>query len=169
MTDLVKHQEAAIVEAASKIDTALIEMASVLSVGTLAPETLTKVIQTVKTYEKAIEKLTEVYKARYLNHLKEKGVAGETGTLTARVGAYTWEARVQSNKYDEKRIEALVRAKGMEPEDHMDAHITYKVNEAKLDKAIERGLLKREDVEACRAERRYAVQQPKLAKEDTYE
>lgn len=59
-------------------------------------------------------------------------------------------AKVKSTKLQADKVEKLLRSKNLDPDVHMDVEKSWSVNEMKLEAAITKELLTRQEVEACR-------------------
>lgn len=62
---------------------------------------------------------------------------------------------------DPKKVEALLRAKGFKPENHMDSVITLKFNNAKIQMLIGNGDITKDELENCRHDFAWKVTRPR--------
>lgn len=104
-----------------------------------------------------IEKATEGLKTTFGERVKEAALANgskttDKGTHEWLIGGYTIRAIPTRTGVDPKKLEARLRAKGLDPAVAMDQTIAYKVNEGKLATAIASGKLTREEADGCKYE-----------------
>lgn len=133
----------------------------------LAPAPAGGLLKLVRGWTKVLEDAESALKQRLIALLKEGGQPTEGTT------AYTLEqdgVRISMHRtrtgFDPKRVEAILRAKGRQPSDYMDATITYKVNEEKLMLAVGQGYLTVEELEAtCRYPESWTLKTPEKAHE----
>lgn len=136
---------------------------------------LTEVLEMVGSAEKSL-------KASMKARIQEQGEKQPQGGFLLHTDGWTWPLTVHTAKgtLDDKKVEAMLRAKGIAPEEGMDVDIKYKANRQKLeDLALslrarftaivpgtetEKALsISPEDIQACEKEASYALQMPRRA------
>jgi len=141
-------------------------VSTVLS-GPIAPKVAGAALSAMREVAKISADIEKVAKGRVLELVTHKGeVVTDKGTRRYVEDGYVFEARPSRSGTDPKKLEALFRAKGLDPERGMDTVITYKVSEHKLFHAIERGDLTTAEVEACKYEESWTVLTPKQEQND---
>lgn len=144
-----------------------------LSRPDIPPDILVKTTIYLQTLAEAVEATQGIAKRRTLEYLRQSGVVTETGTMHARVEVgdrdVHIEARIHRHGYDPRKVEQLLRAWDIDPIVWMEPTVSYQVDDEKLLKLVATGTLKSDDVEACRYDRTYALQKPKLVKRETHE
>jgi hypothetical protein len=109
------------------------------------------------------EALRDNAKKRLLKVVAEKGaVVSEAGTKKAVVEGWVLEARPGGAVWDEKKVMALLAGKKMPLEKWMTTTVKYAVDEVRLGVAIETKKLTEAEVNACKRERSFSLQPPRL-------
>jgi hypothetical protein len=135
--------------------------------GEIIPEKLAQGWVLVKQIEDQVERVVKTAKQQVETYIRTAGTkVTDAGTLRAVVGNIQLEARPTRTGRDPKKVEALIRAKNMDPAKWMDEERSYKVNDGKLADAVKAGKLTHAELEACRYELTYAIQKPKPVGED---
>lgn len=135
------------------------------SISNLTPDQYAPAIQFIRTTEKLAEDAGKVLKPLIVGTVKARGKREtDAGTMRLTLGDYKLEIQPMSTALDEKKVEALLRAKGMNPNTHMDTVIKYKVNQGKLDTLVSEGKLSKDELEGCKPAENWKVMTPK--KED---
>lgn len=148
-------------EAGQNIRKSLQAIAEVLSHGELLPAAATNVYGQLKQIEDAVKDMTSMARDRLLAFIREEGVkVTESGSLRAQFGGFEIEAKVRNTGFDPKKVQILLRQKGMGPEAGMDATITYKPNADKLNTLVRQAYLTAVELEACRFDVEYNLQRP---------
>lgn len=123
------------------------------------PEAVATIYEGLSNWGGALERVQKMVKERLLTLAVSQGrVATEKGTRRLQVGGWELEARVHRSGLDPKRVEGLLRAKGLPVEQYMDPTISYKVNENRLEGGVNLGKLTADEVESCRYELNYTLQ-----------
>lgn len=121
-------------------------------------------LQVLTRLKDLVKDLYEVAVRRQLTILQRDGAQiTDKGTLALDRDGWHFEARPTRTGLDPKRFENILRARGKQPAEYMDAEITYKMNADKTILAVERGVLTTAELETCRYERRYSVQPVRAA------
>ena len=143
----------------SDFETAIKSVQEATSIA--APERLATGLATLIEWQNAIEETAKQVKAMVVAIVKERGNQ-TTSTGSKELIAAGWKLRIQPWRtgYDSKKVEALLRAKGLQPASHMDSKITYSVNEMKLGALVATGTLTQEELETTRYEETYTVRSP---------
>lgn len=128
-------------------------------ISTIKEDEYGDALNLIKAVTSALEQSEGIVKNRAVEVVRARGVREtEKGTMSLTLGAHTIRAIPTRTGPDAKKLEAHLRAKGLDPGAVMDATITYKVNEEKLAKAQASGLLSKADVDACRPEVSYRLE-----------
>lgn len=129
----------------------------------LAPLELAAVQGKLKGWSDAIEALCKSARDRMLALIKEKGQKEtDAGTLRYREGGMVFEARPLKTGLDPKKVEALLRAKGVTHiEQYMTPTISYTMNDATRSLILRDGKMTEAELDTCRYGESYAVQTPK--------
>jgi hypothetical protein len=129
----------------------------------LTPEQYPHALQFIKVTEKLTEDAAKLLKPMVIELVKGQGnKATDLGTMRLNVGGFTLEIQPNSTgKLEEKKVEALLRAKGLDVETHMDAVVTYEVNESKLNAAMKAGRLSKDELDTCRKGESWKLMSPK--------
>ena len=129
----------------SKLFTALSGYATALS--NLTPEQVPAAMDMTTQLKKLAEEVYDRLRDRILQTVRKEGqVVTEKGSMAMSTGGFKVSAIPTKTGTDPKKLEAKLRALGMEPSAHMDATVTYKVNQFKLGALLESGALKLTDV-----------------------
>lgn len=131
----------------------------------LTPDQYAPALEFIRRTEDMAKSAGKIIKPLITDIVKAKGkVETENGTMRANVGGYKLEIQPQSTKLNEKKVEALLRSKNLNPETHMDTVITYSVNQGKLDRLVAEGKMTEEELATCKPDEAWKVMAPK--KED---
>lgn len=154
------------VKLASKImDAALKAMAKTLSLE-LSPPMLADVYDQLTNWSTYMEQLVGNAKGRIKSAVLDQGrVTTEKGSRTLSMGGWDLSIRPHKTGTDGKKLEALLRAKGLDPGVAMRQTISYAPDAEKISAAIVAGKLTDADVAACAYDLNWAVQSPKRSKE----
>jgi hypothetical protein len=126
------------------------------------PEVLSQVFDTLKEWSSNISDLEKNARTRLLEAIQEKGeVKTEAGSKTLEVGGWLLELRPQRGGYNAKKVEALIRAKGLEPKRYMVQEVIYKLDTELLNQAVAQAALTPAELETCKDEQTFALQRPK--------
>jgi hypothetical protein len=129
----------------------------------LAPAQLTQTYQALADWTENFEALRDNAKKRLLKVVAEKGVVvSDAGSKKAVVEGWILEARPGGAVWDEKKVMALLAGKWMPLEKWMTTTVKYAVDEVKLGVAIETKKLTEAEVNACKRERSFSLQPPRL-------
>lgn len=126
--------------------------------ATLPPERYGEAMEFLSFIEKATEGLKTTFGERVKETVLKDGTqTTEKGTREWLMGGYCVRAIPTRTGVDPKKLEARLRAKGLNPEVAMDATLAYKVSEPKLAAAVAAGKLTREEVDGCKYELNYKL------------
>jgi hypothetical protein len=133
----------------------------------LKPAELAEAFVAAKDFKGVIERIEKVGRDRVLEIVTTKGevVPDTKGSRTLVNNGWKLEARAQGGALDEKKVEALLRAKNLDPTRGMDAVITFTANTEKLSQLVMDGALHLDELETCKKPITYAVQTPKRIEE----
>jgi hypothetical protein len=139
MSDIVLADEK------NKLTTALQGWASALA--RLTPEQVPAALDMASQFKKLGTEVYDRLRDRVLERVKANGqIVGEKGSMQDSVGGFKLSAIPTKSGTDPKKLEAKLRALGKDPANYMDATVTYKVNEGKLNLLLQTGTLTKEDV-----------------------
>ena len=114
----------------------------------------------VKQVESAVEAmeahLKQVIEGFVLEHGKDVGEKG--GKQVVFPTGEMLRLRLHRTGVDSKKLEKLLRARGVDVETCMDARVSYAANTEKIDKAVAKGLLTAEDVASTYYDATWVVQ-----------
>lgn len=157
-TEITVHSQQTPVE---QFQNALARVSEAFS-GKIQPAKAAAAFAELKNMSDMLEKIEKTARSMILSLIEKEGQqVTDAGTLQVQFGDYMLEARPQRTGFDSKKVEALIRAKEMDPAQWMDTQITYTMNTTKLAQAMTEKKLTKEEVETCRYEKSYAVQKPK--------
>lgn len=149
-----------LVDVEHELDIALKRLA--LSISTITDEQQPEALTVVRSFGRVIEDTEAVLKQRIVEWLKTNGTqTTEKGTLQARVAGYVMEIQPTRTGMDGKKLEALLRAKGLDPSLGMDAKVSYTPNEGKLADAVRVGKLSEDELATCQYDTSYRLITPK--------
>lgn len=141
------------------LDVGLRALAELLS-GNLTEREASRVLESLKVLEKDVEALGKAARDHALGHILDKGVEvpGTKGTLEVDLNDGTYlRGTLMKNGLDDKKFEALLRAKGLSPAQWMQADIKYKVDYVKLDALQASGQVTFEEAQTCKPIQTYRV------------
>ncbi len=137
----------------AQMDTALVNMAGLLSNAAQTPLEMALLHDQLKAYEKDFAALKEMVRVRAIDFVLQKGHAvPDTKSKEAEVDGQVIRIQPHKTTTDPKKYEGLMRAKGLTLERGADQVITYKPNEHKLDGLVDAGALTKEERESARYE-----------------
>lgn len=157
----------AITEASSKLgDSALRAVADLLSMD-LTPGAIGAIHAQLGAWEKNIKDLQSNTKQRLVALLKDKGqVVTNKGSRELLVDGYRIRCKPYRSGVDPKKLEALVRAKGLDPEQIMQQVITYDLDPVKLGIAVEKKLISSDEAATCVYDESWTLETPKKVSEE---
>lgn len=125
------------------------------------PENVADALVILKMVEKQAEAMNAYVRDAAIRLLKEKGtVVGEKGTVIMTTGDWHLEMH-RKNGTDPKKLEKLLREKGLDPEVAMTPTIKYSVNYTKVEMAKVAGNLTSEELDNCAFDESWSLQSPK--------
>jgi hypothetical protein len=120
-------------------------------VAALTTETAPLVWKKVAKLELLVEEWAKMTKAFIARVVAAEGRAvSEAGTKQLTVGDSILEIQPNGGWIDDKKLEALLRAKHLTPEMGMDVEVKYRKNESKLDELVRTKRLTSEEIDTCR-------------------
>lgn len=131
----------------------------VLSQTSLPTPVLVETFDQLKGYEDAVADVVGVARGKLLDIVKAQG-SGDS-SLKLNVGGYEVSARPRKTGLDAKKLEALLRAKGMDPAAHMTTKVTYEVDAAKAEVLVGMGKLTSDELNTCIPPLEYNLMRPK--------
>lgn len=128
-----------------ELQTALRSFASALA--NLTDDQIPAALELARDLGKLAEETESQLKTRCLLYLNVNGhQVTDKGSTQANVGGYRVTAIPTRTGLDPKKLEVVLRRKGLQPADAMDATVTYKVNQQKVDKLVADGGLTNADI-----------------------
>lgn len=147
-----------------RVSQALMQLGGALA--QVRPEQYGEVLTTIKSFEGVLEAAQVNLDNKIKALVQANGkVETEKGTKRLEVGGYTLGIVPTRTGYDPKRVEALLRAKGHQPDVGMDPVITYRVNETRLKGGVALGQLTEDELETCRYDLKFKVEVTKAKEE----
>lgn len=126
--------------------------------ATLPSERFGEAMEFLETISKAVEGLRTTFGSRVEETVITWGTrTTEKGTMEWVTNGYLVRASPTRTGTDPKKLEAKLRAKGIDPSLHMDSKVTFAVNERKLGVLLAAGLVTEAEVEACKYELNYRL------------
>lgn len=142
------------------------QIAGLLSTD-LRPDQLASAQQQIKELTTALVVCEENVKKRLVAIALEEGTeATEKGTKRVTKDGWTWGVRPWRNTLDDKKVEALLRAKGLSVDTWMDKKVTYAANEDRLKDAVAKKKLTADEMETCRWDYKPVLETPKKVTEE---
>lgn len=144
------------------INGALTQLAVILSQDDLAPETLASCMAVIRDANKALtDGLEKQAKVRMIALLKEKGSKKtDKGSLELEAGGWSIVMQPYRTGLDPKKLEGVLRAKGIDPAKWMTQTISYAVNTDKARQLLDKKILSADDVENCQFNESWTVKTP---------
>lgn len=141
----------------------LTQLALILSQETLAADTLAAVMSVIRQTKDALEDgLEKQAKVRLIEVLKQVGKKKtDKGSLEATVGDWHLEMSPYRTGADPKKLEARLRAKGIDPAKWMTQTISYAINPDKVQQLTDKRVLSSDELEDCRYNESWTVKTPK--------
>lgn len=137
------------------------QMAHLLSLD-LTPPALAGAFDTLKDWDDVVSDLIKSARERLLTLLKSDGEkTTDAGTLRLNVDGWALEARPQSTNYDAKRLEALLRAKGLSVDTYMTREVSYSVSPDGVARLLADGVATLDELNTTKPEARFNVMRPK--------
>lgn len=128
------------------------------ALSNLTDEQVPTAFGTADELQKLSEDVRSRLRDRLLLYLQVNGQkTTEKGSVAADVGGFTVTAIPTRTGIDPKKLETLLRRKGIDVEAGMDATVAYKVNPEKVAKLLESGRLHEQDREACLYDKAFRV------------
>ena len=133
-----------------RITDSLVALAGVLSADLTGP-VLGRATLVIKKFEATAEALYENARKRMLKVIAEEGVTTtEAGTRAIDVDGIHAESRPRGGGYDDKKVETMFRAKGLNPEGWMLQTVSYSYDAGMMQQAIRAGKVTPDELETCK-------------------
>ena len=133
----------------------------------VTPATVAPMYGLIAEWVEALEATKELLRSRIIDILEKDGeVVTDKGARSAELNGWHFEMRPQKTGPDSKKVEALLRAKGLSPAEWMDTDLKYKASTEKLAKAVGAGVLSEAEAQTCNYDLHYAVISPKKVSTD---
>lgn len=145
----------------TRVSQSMVLMAT--AVGKLAERELVEVLATVQSFKGVVTATEAVLKLRVGKLVAARGTV-VTDKGTKRFVENGWSAETQPTRtgFDPKKVESLLRMRGVRPETAMDSVVTFKVNEGKLADAVKAGVLTEDELEMLRYDIAFRVMVKKV-------
>jgi len=145
-------------------ETVLGLLAKELSTEVTAPR-MAEIVRQLTTWEEDIAALAKAGKQRLLELVEDKGeVVTEKGTKVYEADGWHLEARPWRTGFDSKKVETMLRAKGLEPDTHMNIKVSYEVDEVKLKLLQLNGRVTEAEMDLAKYDRKMVLLTPKKLK-----
>lgn len=145
----------------NKLFTALSSYATALA--NLTDEQVPQAFDMTDQLEDLAKEVRTRLRDRLLLYVQANGTkATDKGSMKAEAGGYRLVAIPTRTGIDPKKLEALLRRKGIDPAGVMDTTITYKVNLAKLSTT---SCLTQTELDACLYDKAFRVEVARMADE----
>lgn len=152
-----------------KVKGMLRALAQKLSDSTLAPAQLSMTYNAIRDWKDNLDALAENAKTRLVALAKEGATVSDAGTKRNIVDGWVLEVRPAGAIWDDARVMALLKGKGLSIDKYMKTTVKHAVDETKLAVLVETGKLTEAEVAACKKERSYALQPPRTLAEENEE
>lgn len=140
----------------TKLFTALASFADALA--NLTEEQVPAAFEMADKMGKLSDEVRERLRTRILKAVKDNGqVVSEKGSMSLGVGGFKVSAIPTRTGVDSKKLEALLRARKLDPAVAMDVTMSYKANDTKILQAVSSGHLTADDVEAVKYDKAFRV------------
>ena len=156
-------------EAGLAVNNGLTRLSQVLSETNLPDNVMGLAWGKVKEWAKAMETIEDIAKKKMASAVQARGVKDPDtkGTMRLEVGdGMVVPIRPWRTGIDDKKLEAMLRAKGLDPERGMDTVVTYKKNDTKLGTLIGEKVITSDELAQCEYEFKAVVLAPELKKEE---
>jgi hypothetical protein len=141
----------------TEMESALTHMAEAIAVA--KAEELPQAHKLMKRIGDALEVLDVTVKRNLIAAVQQGGAqTTEKGSKEMLIGKFNVQISPTRTGYDSKKVEALCRAKGMDPGHLMDTQVVFKVNEGKQADAVKSGKMTADEMETCRYDVNFKVQ-----------
>lgn len=147
----------------AKVDAALATIGSAVrqlgeALGNMSDEEVPRAYELVNQMVKNMDLTKTHIRDRLLLYLNVHGrTVTEKGSKEAVIGDSVVRAQPQRTGLDPKALEKTLRAKGMQPADHMQSTVTYKVDPLKAQLLVAKGQLTEQDIKASSYPAAYTI------------
>lgn len=132
------------------------------AVASITKESVAPVWKVIKDMENLTENYVELAKKSVERYVLENGkVVTDAGTRRWSSHGLVLEIQPQGSGYDNKSLEALLRAKSIDPAHGMDSTVQLKANEGKLADLVKRKKVTQAELDTCRKSGGWKVMGPK--------
>ncbi len=116
-------------------------------------------VATLRRLETMLKENVDRLKDRALLYLNVNGQqVTEKGTKEVALNGHVMRAIPTRTGIDPKKLEAALRAKGIDPSAHMIPTITYKVDDFRVAKLVAAGMLTQQDLAAVQYDKSYRIE-----------
>jgi len=127
----------------------------------IAPADAASVYTQLKGIEDILTDMGKLARDRLLAYVKSEGTqVTEGGSLKASFGNFEVSAIVRSAGYDAKKVQVMLRSKGLDATAGCDTEIKYKPNPDKLEALVSTGKMTAQELKSCKADVEYRLERP---------
>lgn len=162
-TEAIQKMDTSILTDAFHLGTQLFKTIATALSSKLEPETVYAIHSQLEAWSKVAENLHDNTKERLTKWVEEHGKeTTEKGSMMARLpdgtelGIRPWRTTL-----DPKKFETMLRAKGLEPSEHMGKKVTYEVDPDLVISAVGKELITPDEVENCKYKLTWVLVKPK--------
>ena len=134
----------------------------------MEPDVLIEMHETILDFEKSLESFEKPMRERILHlTLSEGKKVTDKGTYELRIGPFVQRVQPSRTGTDPKKFEALLRAKGLNPGDHMTQEVVLKLGPGQAESTLATGVLTQEELDSCKYDMSYTVKRAEVKGPDT--
>lgn len=161
-TAIMKFEPTEALAVLPTINSAFTRLAEILSLETLPPATLAATMKVLRDAKKGIDGgLEPIAKKKIIALLKDlPPKVGTKGSREMVVEGWRIPMKPYRTGTDPKKLEALIRAKGLEPGKFMSTKITYELSDDDVKKAALAKVVSGDEIESCKYEESWTVETP---------
>lgn len=165
---LVKKPEETVQLAREEYTKSLQYLGALLGDSKLTPVVASMVHDTISDFDKELGKFDDLARMRVVDFVTKQGhKISDAGSMELDLGnGMVQPLLIQRSGRDPKKVEALLRAKNMSPDTHMDIEVKYKFSEGKAAIMVAQGLITQAELDTCNYEVTYRVNKSKPAKDE---
>lgn len=128
------------------------------ALGRLTDEQVPAALDVVRQLVDLSDEFKNTVRTRAIQLLQAAGTkVTDKGSLQVLIGGYKLTAIPTRTGLDPKKLETVLRRRGLDPTAGMNPTVTYKVDQQKVDKLVAEGKLTQGDLEAATYEESYRV------------
>jgi hypothetical protein len=129
----------------------------------LAPRDQGLILTQLRSWDKTLKTIEGLLKKRVIEFVKTKGhITTEKGSMGAEADGLQFEIRPYRSGLDPKKLEALIRAKSLDPAKFMDTTVTYSLSVDEMKQRRLKAAFTEAELEAAIYDESWTVQTPKV-------